>query len=200
MKLIQAQAIARTYAVKLHPFSETERLYIAGSIRRRKNEVGDIEIVCLPRTESVATDLFAEEKKTILIQGFAETVNSFGKVLKGEPTGRNMKIQLPEGIVLDLYMPQAHDYFRQLAIRTGSAKYAAEKIAGSWVKLGWCGTKDGLRRIDECTGKPYETGGKTKTIWTCRFTHPTLPPEWKTEREFFEWLGVLYVEPMDREI
>ena len=29
--------------------------------------------------------------------------------------------------------------------------------------------------------------------------YPQLPPEWKSEEEFFEWLGIKWKEPKDRE-
>ena len=47
MQLEKAEKIARKYVDLLAPFCE--RIEIAGSTRRKKPEVGDIEIVCIPK-------------------------------------------------------------------------------------------------------------------------------------------------------
>lgn len=86
----------------------------------------------------------------VIIQNFVELVKSLGRVIKGKPDGRYMQIELPQRINLDLFMPEADDYFRQYAIRTGSAEYAAYTIAGGWRKIGWCGSDQGLRKTSDC--------------------------------------------------
>lgn len=89
-------------------------------------------------------------------------------------------------------MPDADDYFRQFAMRTGSADYSASVIAGGWVKLGWVGVGDaGLRRIEDCQKSP---DGKWKLI----NKNGERPPVWKSEEEFFEWLNVEWVKPEKR--
>jgi DNA polymerase/3'-5' exonuclease PolX len=47
MKLDLAQRLAERFAAELQPYCS--RLEIAGSIRRRRPEVGDIDLVCIPR-------------------------------------------------------------------------------------------------------------------------------------------------------
>jgi len=48
MNLSSAQSIAERIAAELQPYCS--RLEIAGSIRRRRPEVGDIDLVCLPKS------------------------------------------------------------------------------------------------------------------------------------------------------
>lgn len=196
MQLKQAQNIAVGLCYKLQPFCD--RLNIAGSIRRGKADVKDIEIVAQPKLVHVkSADLFGEGKTTALVNdAYKEAVLSSGKVIKGQPTGRYMQIALPEGVNLDLFMPAPSDYFRQYAIRTGDSQYSAIIIACGWIKLGWCGTEDGLRKIEECNKKSDNGKGR----WVCDIPNPTLPPVWESEEAFFEWLKVPYKKPMYRRI
>lgn len=177
-----------------------ERLNIAGSVRRGKQEVHDIEIVCQPKKVKVGmVDLFGEDtRKEEVTADFVKTVRELGKVIKGKPDGRMMQIELknpfdgPYFIMLDLFMPQPHDYFRQYAIRTGSADYSHKVIAKGWLRLGWVGTSDGLRLESECIGNKTPEG---KIKWTCVVSDPKLPPAWQSEKEFFEWLGIQFIPP-----
>lgn len=152
---------------------------IAGSIRRQKPEVKDIEIVCIP----------APGNRYKIGMYFN---NQGHYIVKGNFHGRYVQMVLKDkGIKLDLFMPQENDYYRMLAIRTGPAEtYSHKTIAVTWRKMGWVGTDDGLRLCSECV----EKGSK----WICVKLQPTLPPVWKSEREFIEWLGLPYLEPKDR--
>ena len=196
MHYTQALLIATAVFTKLHP--HCSEIHIAGSIRRQALEVGDIEIVCIPKVDvNEVKDLFGN----VLVSeesadGFEHAVASLGNVIKGKPNGRYMQIALPEGINLDLFMPEANDYYRQLAIRTGSSDYSHQVIARAWRKLGWVGTSDGLRLANQCVEKKSATTGKP--FWRCTVSNPTLPPVWLTERDFFNWLEVPYIEPKYR--
>jgi DNA polymerase/3'-5' exonuclease PolX len=194
--LSKARSIADKILGQLQPYCEV--ILIAGSIRREKMEVKDIEIVCVPkRVLKGGMDLFGEDTRTTVIHpDFTRTVQGLGEILKGRTDGRMMKIKLKEKIELDLFMPQPIDFWRQFAIRTGSSDYSAKVIAAAWVKNGWCGTSDGLRLQKEC--EPTIKDGKT--TWKCVADKPTLPPVWESEKEFFQWLGVTYVHPKMRVI
>jgi DNA polymerase/3'-5' exonuclease PolX len=180
----------------LKPYVEV--INIAGSIRRGKFEVKDIEILCIPKmVPTGSVSLFGEDdRKLVPHAGFVKNTEGIGKVIKGSASGRYMQVEVKlEGpgapkINVDFFFPRRDDYYRQYAIRTGSAEYTAKVIAAAWVKLGWCGTSDGLRKREECYAKDIG-GGKTK--WLCVQKNPTLPPAWASEREFFDWLGVQYI-------
>jgi DNA polymerase/3'-5' exonuclease PolX len=197
MRLNQAKDLAIHNGNKLLPFCT--QLNIAGSIRRQKPEVKDIEIICLPRyidgyQESLFGDVIAEK---IISKNFIEVVKTIGKVIKGKPDGRYMQIELPQRINLDLFMPDPVDYFRQYAIRTGSADYAARTIAAAWKRKGWCGSDKGLRLQADCI-EHKQTDGKSK--WECINTEAQAPPIWQSEQEFFEWLSIPYIMPKLRSI
>jgi len=123
MRREMARRIAEKYLNILKPFCQ--RIEIAGSIRREKPEVGDIEIVCIPQD----------------LTGFSVEVNKLQKV-KGEPTGKYTQRILPEGISLDLFIANEKNWGLIFAIRTGSADFSHRTLACGWVKKG-CHSKDG---------------------------------------------------------
>ena len=166
---------------------------IAGSLRRHEPDVKDIEIVCLPKTVT-QNDLFGQISSTQRSAGFINAVAGLGQLTLGDVAeGRQCKIIMREGIAIDMFLPVAADYYRQLAIRTGSADYTRVVIASGWRKKGWCGVKDvGLRKISEC----YPQAGH----WHCNSKNPELPPAWESEEDFFTWLGVEYISPHQRTI
>ena len=204
LTLEKAKKIAIQAGEKIKPFCD--RINIAGSIRRGKSEVHDIELVCQPKKVKVGSvDLFGEDtRKEEVHAEFVKTVMSLGKVIKGKPDGRMMQIELhnpfdgARTIMLDLFMPQPADYYRQFAIRTGSADYSAKVIAEGWRRKGFVGTSDGLRMEEQCVGSKDPKTMKVK--WRCIVDNPELPPAWQSEEEFFSWLGVQYIPPAIRYI
>lgn len=205
MHLYYAKTIADCLVRELSPYCEPGFCNIAGSIRRKKEEVKDIEIVCLPlKAIREEQNLFGEVvSKTVVIHPeFEKVIREAGSIIKGKFIGRQMQVEMKrefEGqqhtIMLDMFMPQPHDYYRQLAIRTGSAEYAHRFIANMWLKRGWCGVNGDLRLIKECDKLP---DGK----WQLRqnVSNPTLPPVWKSEEEFFGWMHVQYLPPHQRSL
>jgi len=179
MELKKAQRIANSIVEKLSPYCEDGKCLIAGSVRREKADVKDIEIICIPKAN----------QKNI----FGVTLLAIGLIVKGKVNGRYMKVIMHElGFAIDIFMPQPEDFYRQLAIRTGDSSYSHNVIATGWVKKGWVGTDDGLRRRNECA-----LVGGTKKVWKA-LNGQTKPPVWQSEQEFFQWLGVDYKEPKDR--
>jgi len=204
MHLFYAKTIADDLVAQLSPYSEV--IHIAGSIRRQKEEVKDIEIICIPKYErEVRINLFGEVTNgpIIICPQFDSIIRSFGTIVKGKPSGRYMAMETEKvidavnyRINIDFFMPQPHDYYRQLAIRTGSSEYARRHIACAWVRKGWCGTEYGLRRSSEC----YKM---SDTKWTIKreFTdEPTLPPVWESEQHFFSWLNIQHLAPQHRNL
>lgn len=201
MKIEKALPIAQKIAALLAPYCVVVK--IAGSIRRGKAEVKDIEILCLPGyiIEPVKFDLFGEPEGNstpVINPKFVLEVNGLGKVIKGKPTGKYMQIELIEGINLDLFMPDEFDFYRQYAIRTGSAEYSHKVIAAGWRKIGWVGSDKGLRMDYDCEQKTSPTNGKP--FWVCKNEHAEKPPVWQDEKEFFEWIKVPYKQPQYRNI
>ena len=151
---------------------------IAGSYRREAIECGDLEIVCQPISPTPVALAFKDAIGCRIVSKFTRD-------------SRYVKLfTIIEGLQIDLFLPQPADYYRQLAIRTGSADYAHRTIAGSWRKKGWVGTDRGLRLEVEC-----KLNGK---VWECVSSNPTLPPVWDSEEDFFTFLGLYWIEPKFR--
>lgn len=192
MNLKAAQKIAVETCYKLEPYCE--KINIAGSVRRLKQEVKDIEIVCVPKLET-QYDMFGTPFSSGRNTGFRDVVLSLGEIIKGGANGKYMQIKLMQGINLDLFMPDDFDYYRQYAIRTGPADYAAKIIATGWKKKGWCGSDKGLRKISDCI---EIKGSDGKSKWKCAKENAELPPAWESEQHFFNWIQVPLIHPSKR--
>lgn len=192
MPLEDAKKIAVAICYKLQPFCQV--INIAGSVRRQKQQVKDIEIICIPKTE-ILKDMFGWDEGIIRTPLFAKTVSELGNILKGNTDGKYMQIELPEKINLDLFIPDDFDYYRQYAIRTGSADYSAKIIASGWRKIGWCGSDKGLCKMSDCVESKTPDD---KSKWKCVKANAELPPVWKSEEEFFNWIKVKMLHPSQR--
>jgi len=124
LDLDQATEIAERVLGQLAP--HCHRIAIAGSIRRRKADVGDIEIVAIPKPYDVG--LFAS--------GIAPVVNQWPKV-RGELPCKYTQRTLPDGIALDLFFATPANWGLIFAIRTGSAEYSHLVLARGWVRNGY---------------------------------------------------------------
>ena len=89
MEYSKAILIAEKVKAELAP--HCERIEIAGSLRRKKEFVGDIEIVAIPKDYEIG----------LFESGIATVINKWPK-LKGELPCKNTQRMLPEGIKLDL--------------------------------------------------------------------------------------------------
>jgi DNA polymerase/3'-5' exonuclease PolX len=119
MKLAKAEKIAETIAIMLQP--RCLRIEIAGSVRRGKAEVHDIELCAMPRFERV-TDLFGQPKGVMsLLENYPWAL--VGELLKGGEKYKQLRLE--EGINLDLFIvtPPA-DWGVIYTIRTGPAEFS----------------------------------------------------------------------------
>lgn len=143
MKLSEAQIIAQEIKGQLVPYCE--RIEIAGSIRRQRPQVKDIEIVCIPKPYE--TGLFAN--------GIASIIQAWPKV-KGELQYGKCKYtqrQHPAGIKVDIFFAEPGNWGLIYAIRTGSANYSHQRLAVTW-------SRQGFKSIE---GYLYKNGRKVIT-------------------------------------
>ena len=124
MKLDQAMTIAERVKTQLMPYCD--RIEIAGSIRRHKPEVGDIEVVLIPKPYDIG----------LFTSGIALIVNTWTKV-RGELPCKYTQRMLPDGIALDLFSATKKNWGLIYAIRTGSADYSHRVLACGWVRNGY---------------------------------------------------------------
>lgn len=158
MQLQKAKKIAENILSELKP--HCERIEIAGSIRRQKPNVKDIEIVAIPKPYDVG----------LFESGIATVVNKWQKV-KGELPCKYTQRILPDGINLDLFFATKDNWGLIFAIRTGSADYSHKILATRWVKFGYK-SKDGMLTRDNETYPVREETDLYK-ILNLEWTEPT---------------------------
>lgn len=95
----------------------TEKICIAGSIRRETSEVGDIEILYIPKFENRDTDQLSLRRK------INNTVTN-GKLVK-------LFTHRKTGIPVDLFATTASHWFSSLVCRTGGKTLNAEIAAAA---------------------------------------------------------------------
>lgn len=177
MQLARAEQIARTLADELSP--HCARVEIAGSIRRGRPEVKDIELVAVPRMQSEKTTegLFAEEVQVNLLYRWAKR-SRINWIKPGtsqivpwqpKPDGKYWRALLPTGIKLDLFIADPANFGLIFAIRTGSAEFTTALVTHA--------NRVGLPSVD---GYLTRDGGRVET------------PE---ERDVFELLGLEWIDP-----
>lgn len=135
------------------------RVEVAGSIRRGRDWVNDIEIVAIPKStvRQPDVDIFGEPfgKPTVVrAPGFLMVVDSVADPLvKGRPSdGRYLQMFTREGVKVDLFLCEPDTWGYIYAIRTGSADFM-RTLAARWVQLGFKGIEGRLTRF----GKPVPT-------------------------------------------
>lgn len=147
LSLNKARELAMVLVADLAP--HCERVEVAGSIRRGKPWVNDIEIVAIPKTVAVAgtMDLFGNEEQAGGQErdpAFVEAAKRYIHThVKGQlATGRYVQFLTRTGVKVDLFMATRDNWGYILTIRTGSAEYS-KGLAHRWVKMGYEG-KDGM--------------------------------------------------------
>ena len=118
LQLADADKLAERIAAEIIPFCE--RLDIAGSIRRRRPVVGDIDIVVLPKHGQEQDILTRCKRVTTTITG-------------GRPGQENHIFLLPNGVQIDLFIAKPEraslletvpsNYGSLLLCRTGSVRH-----------------------------------------------------------------------------
>jgi len=140
--LVEARAIAAELVSYLGDFCE--KIQIAGSIRRKKSEVGDIELLYIP--------IVGEQESGDLL-GSLEPINYFDEALAaleeagilerrknikgGETFGEKNKLMrhVPSGIPVDLFSTSTASWFNYLVSRTGGLE-SNKQIATEALKKG----------------------------------------------------------------
>lgn len=179
----EAMKVAAELCSVLMPLAD--RFIVAGSLRRRKLEVGDIEIVYVPKIRMVkpADDFFAppapvNDFDNILISLI--TVGVLKKrltVMGSETWGQKNKyaVHVKSGIPVDFFSATEENWFNYLVCRTGG-KDNNTLIAGTAQARGWKWEPYSPGFIDQHGGQQLVT----------------------SERDVFELIGLPYKEPWER--
>jgi DNA polymerase/3'-5' exonuclease PolX len=163
MLLGDAEYLAEQLLREIEPFCE--RVEIAGSIRRKKPEVKDIELVCAPCWEEEAdpADLFGERKVRVntLFRDWAAGERAIRWIKTGtdeivdwhvKPEGKYWRGLLPSGVKLDLFLTEPGNFGLQYVIRTGSWEFSRALVThardiGKPARDGWLWNAAGERIV-----------------------------------------------------
>lgn len=183
-----ALAVAQEIIASLTGSTEPDRLVIAGSLRRGKAEVGDVEIVFVPQIgiekvglfgDKIAVN-FADRAIETLVNSavLAKRLNKNGCVTWGEKN--KLAVHVQTGVPVDLFATSALAWWNYLVCRTGPAELN-QRIAGLAIARGW-------------HWAPYEHGFK-------RVNPATGEIEWHVvarEEDVFSFVGLPYMPPNKR--
>lgn len=122
-----ALEVAREMCAAIKPICD--RLDVAGSLRRMKQEVGDVEIVYIPQFESRPVDMFRRENFDLVTEKLHELMAQ-GIITKrpgkdGVCTWGDMNkfaIHTRTGVPIDFFRTSDEKWFNYLVCRTGSAE------------------------------------------------------------------------------
>ena len=130
ISLHQAYGLAERIKAELAPVCD--KIQIAGSIRRKKQQIGDIEIVCIPKQIQL-TDLFGDVT-SVQMDGFENKLSDLvkeGRLLPPTKNGDKFKqfgIPAVKGLMLDLFIATPDNWGIILAIRTGSTDFSRRLV------------------------------------------------------------------------
>lgn len=159
-----------------------DRLICAGSLRRRKLAVGDVEILYIPKFATVPDGLFDKKVVNLVDVALEEMLkagilakrkNVNGSVMWGDKN--KLAVHVASGIPVDFFAATEENWFNYLVCRTGGAENNMA-IASAAQSKGW-------------KWNPYGAG----------FTDDRgqLVPV-KSERDVFDLVGLPYREPWER--
>lgn len=172
-KIPYADALLRAQAIEQVVAPVCERTLIAGSIRRRKPEIGDVELVVIPKTAPVF-DMFGEPS------GMRDLLDEYlsiywrGHITKNGPKYKQLVI---DGLQVDLFIASRETWACIATIRTGSADFTH-----------WLVTP--RRSGGGCPSHLKFSDGRLM----CGETPIDLPDE----RDLFDALGWPWIDPIDR--
>lgn len=181
-------AVARELTQALRDLCEPEKFKWAGSLRRMKPEVGDIELVYVPRIEQrkdpadllgkeIPTNLVDEKLDELLRAGVLERrVGEKGGTSWGEQN--KLAVHKATGIGIDFFAAETskRNFHTLLVCRTGS-QACNTRLCMAAIERGW--QWDPYRGIRD---------RRTKEL--------LYVPD--SERGLFEYLGLPYLEPSQR--
>ena len=175
--IIEALPIAQSLVERLRALRPVKQAEIAGSLRRRRETIGDVDLVCSLKDDARGTEV-------------AEAFTQFPEVQKVLGSGNaKASVVTAGGLQVDLRIVPADRFGAALMYFTGSKEHNV-KVRGRALDLGFTLNDWGLFKLDEWEKSPKRTPGEVP---------PVKPVAGATEAELYRKLGLAYVEPELRE-
>jgi DNA polymerase/3'-5' exonuclease PolX len=197
----EAKAVVRELLPHLEPACAKDGegkpwLRVAGSLRRRKEEVGDIEFVYSPGFGPVKDGLFTREGDLTeaalesLLRGriIEPRLNAQGGMAWGKQN--KLAVHVASGIPLDFFSIQVPRFWNYLVCRTGSKEHnirlsqSAQERGLAWAPYHGGFTVDDLEKACAATGRDDLSPGGLILA--------------RSEQDVFALAGLPYLEPWER--
>lgn len=176
MGIGEALPVAELLLGEVRKFKQVKQAEIAGSLRRRRETIGDVDIVCSVKGDAKGAQVTAEFVKLAEVK----------KVLGEGPT--KASIVTHRGLQVDLRVVPDENFGAALLYFTGSKDHNV-RIRGLAQDKGMTLNEWGLYKLDQYE-KSAKKSGEAPTI---------KPVASKSETEIYKKLGMEYIEPEMRE-
>lgn len=195
MERPEAVAIAKRFVDLIEDC--TDRLVVAGSLRRRLAMIGDVEVCAVPKTGTVTNTkatLFGEVPESreldfldVRMTGMLDDGTVTKRLdAKGSPRwGPTLKYLTFDGARVDLFTPSAERFGWILMLRTGPYKFSKQLVVPKGKR-----TNDGRPGLMPAHIKPQDG-------WLCYRTSGERI-ETPDEQSVFDLFGISYVDPWER--
>ncbi len=170
LELETARAIAEELKSRLE--EACHRIEVAGSIRRQKSIVGDIEFLCIPKYVSGVDQLDREIGALCIQRILGVRLNKLGSRVYGPKN--KLLCHVESGIGVNIFSTTQEQWPVALVVRTGG-KTTNKRIATAALRKGY----------------RFHAYGRG-------FTTATGEIVCHSEREVFEAVGLTYLEPWER--
>jgi len=125
MRLPEAEALAQEMVERLR--GDCERIEVAGSVRRKKAEPHDLELVVIPRFEERQVSLIEMAQVSMLeVNLYALCISgvmAFDSSVKRNGPKHKRLLHLGSGAVVEIYSAEVGNWGLILALRTGPADF-----------------------------------------------------------------------------
>ena len=176
MGIVEALPIAQSLVERLRQLTPVKQAEIAGSLRRRRETIGDVDLICALKDLSSGSAVSAAFVK------FPEVERILGQ------GGTKASVITAGGLQVDLRIVPADNFGAALLYFTGSKDHNV-KLRGRALGMGLTLNEWGLYRLDEYDKAAKKTGEA-----------PSVKPvASKTEPDVYAKLGLAYIEPELRE-
>ena len=176
MGIVDAMPIAQSLVDRLREMKQVAQAEIAGSLRRRRETIGDVDLICSLKKDSSGDDVSAVFVK------FPEVERILGQ------GSTKASVLTAGGLQVDLRIVPAENFGAALLYFTGSKDHNV-KLRGRAQGMGLTLNEWGLYKLDE-----YDKAAK-KTAEA-----PAVKPvASRTETDVYVKLGMAFIEPEMRE-
>lgn len=176
MGIGEAMPIARELVARLRKLPQVKQAEVAGSLRRRRETIGDVDLICSLKDQKAGQEVSSQFVKFPEVQ----------RILGEGPT--KASVLTVGGLQVDLRIVPADNFGAALLYFTGSKDHNV-KLRGRAQSMGMTLNEWGLYRLEE-----YDKAAK-KTAEA----PPIKPVASKTEAEVYAKLGLPFIEAEIRE-